>query len=236
MAYRLTPFSGNHENDCHKKQRNRFHCGLPHKVVPTRGGGCREPALLPSRAILPQVEARVRRFGKFAGPSLHSEACARALPHKPVHAFTVGGNHATVPRAVADRAGARGRRHGEVWRTHPDRRSVSEAGCVGHLPLPSASGSVVGIRCGSAQGEGGPGEEAQEALAQADINAAGRQHTCMRHRGLPSRRALGQDGALIELLKRMSRLQVRQGTAPTGPAPLRVLGPGASCASHGKAS
>lgn len=60
---RLTPFSGNHQDDGHKKQSNRFHCGLPHKDMPTRGGGCRESALLPSGAILPHVEVCVCRFG-----------------------------------------------------------------------------------------------------------------------------------------------------------------------------
>lgn len=67
-----------------------------------------------------------------------------------------------------------GRRCGEVWGADRGRWSVSEAGGDWYVAVSGSPRALVGLRCGSAQGEGSQGEEAQdtqEALAR--TNALG---------------------------------------------------------------
>ena len=116
---------------------------------------------------------QVSRAAADRRPKLTASTCARAHPAIRNGAFPVGGSRATVPRAphtsCRDR---RGKQCGEVWCADQDRRAMSAEGGDRHFPVSSPSGTVVCVRCGAAQREGGQGEEAQdpqEALAPADI-------------------------------------------------------------------
>jgi hypothetical protein len=121
------------------------------------------------RACRPQLIAASQADGVDVRPCAPSRSSTR-LPcqRKLSHGFWSSTYCMTRPE---------GKQRGEVWRPDQNRGTVPTEGSHRHVPMLGPSGTVVRVRCGSAQGEGSQGEEAQdpqEALAPADINSTGR--------------------------------------------------------------